>query len=71
MLLKLVYNKSNDAKMGFAVLYKSLQNYGKLPESKEAVSEESIEFIVKQLKIDKKAYLNYDFNSRNASFNKM
>jgi len=68
--LQLVYNKSNDAKIGFAVLYKSLQNYGKFPESKEAVSEESIEFIAKQLKIDKKTYLNYDFNSRNAFFHK-
>ena len=34
------------------MLYKSLQNYGKFPESKEAVSEESIEFISKQLKIE-------------------
>ncbi|MGK0468939.1 Tn3 family transposase [Clostridium sp.] len=68
--LQLVYNKSNDAKIGFSVLYKSLQNYGKFPMSKEAVSEESIEFIAKQLKIDKKTYLNYDFNSRNAFFHK-
>jgi hypothetical protein len=34
------------------------------------VSEESIEFIAKQLKIDKKTYLNYNFNSRNAFFHK-
>jgi hypothetical protein len=27
--LQLVYNKSNDAKIGFTALYKSLQNCGK------------------------------------------
>jgi hypothetical protein len=68
--LQLVYAKSNDAKIGFSILYKFLQNYGKFPSGKEDVSEEIIEYIAKQLKINKETYLSYDFNSRMTYFHK-
>lgn len=68
--LQIVYNKSNDAKIGFSVLYKFLQNFGKFPECKEDVSDEIIEIIAKQLKVSKETYSSYDLNSRMAYFHK-
>jgi TnpA family transposase len=68
--LQLIFKKNGSNRLGFAVLLKYFQKEGKFPETKENISDEILEYISKQLKIESSEFIKYNWSKRNITYHR-
>jgi len=68
--LQLIYKKSSNNRLGFAILFKYFQNEGRFPENKKNISDKILEYISKQLKIESSEFAKYDWSKRNITYHR-
>ena len=68
--LEILKNKSDETKLGFAILFKFFQYNGRFPTHKKEISKDIIKFISKQLKIKAVTFNSYNWKSRTIKYHR-
>lgn len=68
--LGLILNKTNENRLGFAILFKFFQNEGRFPYSKKEIPALVINYIAKQLKYNPVLFQKYELKSRSIRHHK-